>query len=113
MIATRRPQNATRTPFPGPRSHPHQPRRLPEPDAARQHVALLVLLLAVAAVALHHAGRGALAGPRLDAPDTWSAWLSARTGTEAAFALLRLVALATTAYLAGATALGVVARLAG
>jgi hypothetical protein len=90
-----------------------QPHPLADRAEARQHVGLLVLLLAVAAVALHQAGRGALAGPQLDAPSTWSAWLAARTGTEAAFALLRLVALATTAYLAGATALGLLARLAG
>lgn len=86
---------------------------LDERVAARQQLGLLVVVLAVAVVVLHQAGRGALAGPRLDAPGTWSDWLAARTATEATFALLRLVALAVTAYLAGATALGLVARVAG
>jgi hypothetical protein len=113
MIATRRQQKIVPGPVAAHTCQHDRRRRPPDQVEARQHVGLLVLLLAVAAVALHQAGRGALAGPQLDAPGTWSAWLSARTGTEAAFAVLRLVALATTAYLGGATGLGLVARLAG
>jgi hypothetical protein len=113
MDATRRSRNVSPNRRGAVSRHPPQHPHPSDRAEARQHLGLLVLLLAVSAVALHQVGRGALAGPQLDAPGTWSAWLSARTGTEAAFALLRLVALATTAYLAGATGLGLLARLAG
>jgi hypothetical protein len=69
--------------------------------------------LAAVLAALHAAGSGPLAAPPLRTPGAWAGWAAERTPPEAAVAVLRLVAIALGWYLLAATALGVVARLAG
>ena len=69
-------------------------------------------LLAVAVFALRAVGNNALAPPPLAAPDEWGAWLEEREPLEAAFALLRLLALGAAWYLLGTTVLGAAVRLA-
>jgi hypothetical protein len=76
--------------------------------------ALLAFWLAMLAsgLALFHAvGEGPLAAPPLD-PRAWGIWLADRDALVATVALLRLVVLALTWYLVGATAIGLIARLA-
>ncbi len=63
------------------------------------------VLLVTAVVALHGVG-GALAPPPLHHPQLISAWLSQRQPAQAAFALLRLAALAVGWYLLAVTAAG-------
>ncbi len=68
-------------------------------------------LLATGLALFHAVGDGPLAPPPPD-PAAWTAWLAERDGLVATAALLRLVVLALTWYLVGATAVGLVARLA-
>ena len=56
------------------------------------------------------AGRGALAGPDVAHPSSWSAWASGRDPVDAAVAVLRTGLLAVTLYLLAVTALGLLAR---
>ena len=74
-------------------------------------LALLAWLavLGTAIVALHQAG----GGPPLGAPGRWAAWASARTGVDAAFAVLRMLALALAWYLLVSTALALAAQVLG
>jgi hypothetical protein len=66
----------------------------------------------IVGTALFHAlGSGPLAAPPLD-PAGWSAWLAERDALIAAVAVLRLVVLALSWYLVGATTIGIAARLA-
>lgn len=65
--------------------------------------------LAAGLVLFHGIGAGPLAAPPRD-PGGWSAWLAERDGVVATVALLRLVVLAVTWYLVGATAVGLLAR---
>jgi nucleoid-associated protein YgaU len=60
-----------------------------------------------AAVLLVAAGDGALSPPPLTDPASWAGWAAERSPVDAAFAVLRLVALATAGYLLFATALAV------
>ncbi len=53
---------------------------------------------------------GGLSPPPLGSPGRWAAWLEQREPVTAAFALLRLAALAGIWYLAGVTGLGAVLR---
>lgn len=71
-----------------------------------------VVGLCGAAVVLVLAGRGALAGPDLAHPATWSAWARGRDPVDAAVAVLRTGVLVVTLYLLVVTLLGLVARLA-
>ncbi|MFP4636346.1 MAG: hypothetical protein ACLFRD_10820, partial [Nitriliruptoraceae bacterium] len=66
--------------------------------------------LAMVLVVFHALADGALAAPPPD-PSRWGAWAAARGPLVAVVAVLRLVVLALAWYLAGATALGVAARL--
>lgn len=59
------------------------------------------------------AGSGRLAAPDLGEPGSWTSWLSAREPVDAAFALLRLGALAAVGYLLLITLVGVLARCSG
>ena len=68
------------------------------------------VLLVTAVVALHGVG-GALAPPPLHHPQAIGAWLSQRQPAEAAFALLRLAALAVGWYLLAVTAAGTASRV--
>lgn len=70
-----------------------------------------VVALAVACVVLVVSGRGTLAPPDLGHPSSWSDWLADRSAAEAAFSLLRLVALVAAAYLLATTAIGAVLRM--
>ena len=74
---------------------------------------LWVAGLGMAAVALHWAGTGALAGPPLTQPGQWAAWLDGRDPLMAGFSLLRLAALGGLWYLAAITLLGAGLRAAG
>ena len=74
---------------------------------------LWAAVLAAATLALQWSGRGALAPPPVGHPGQWNAWLDGRDPVTAAFAILRLVALACLWYLLVATAAGVVLRLLG
>ena len=56
-------------------------------------------------------GRGPLGAPSVLAPGEWAAWTTSRDAITIVFALLRVIALAMAWYLAGATAVGIVARL--
>ncbi len=69
-------------------------------------VGLTVALLALAAT-----GHGALSPPPLGSPSRWPGWMEAREPTEAAFAILRLMAVGGCWYLAATTVAGVVLRL--
>jgi hypothetical protein len=69
--------------------------------------------MGVAALALHWAGRGPLTAPPLSHPARWTGWLDNRTPVEAAFAVLRLAALAALGYAALATGVGASLRLLG
>jgi hypothetical protein len=71
-----------------------------------------VAALAGAAVALEASGGGALAPPPLTAPGGWGAWLDGREPVAAALAIVRLAGLGLLWYLAVATLVGVVLRLA-
>lgn len=74
---------------------------------------LWAAVLAAVTLALQWSGRGALAPPPLGHPGQWNSWLDGRDPVTAAFAILRLVALACLWYLLVATAAGVVLRLLG
>ena len=82
--------------------------------AARRAGALALWVVVVGAVlaALHVAGRGALTPPPLRSPSAWGTWLAGREPVVAAFALLRLLALAGAWYLAAVTVAGAAVRLA-
>lgn len=87
------------------------------PVPARQGAAALTLagwtaFLAVAVAALHAVG-GALAPPPLTDPGGLGDWLDQRQAAEAAFAVLRLVALGMAWYLLVVTIAGAVARMTG
>lgn len=69
--------------------------------------------LGLAAVVLEWAGQGPLAAPPLADPGRWTPWLEARGPIVAAFALVRVAALAALWYVVGATTLGVALRMAG
>lgn len=71
------------------------------------------LVLGSVAVALQLSGRGALASPPLADPARWAGWLDGRDPVVAAFALVRIAALAGLWYLVTVTAVGIVLRLAG
>lgn len=66
--------------------------------------------LAAATALFHTLGRGALAAPPLD-PGAWAGWADGRDPLVASVTVLRLVTLALCWYLAGATAIGIVARV--
>lgn len=66
---------------------------------------------ALALAALAASGQGALAPPPLGDPGGWQPWFDQREPAEAAFALLRLVAVGGCWYLALVTALGTGLRL--
>jgi hypothetical protein len=70
---------------------------------------LAALLVGVAV--LQATGRGALAAPPLTDPGAWSVWAGSRDPLIATVAVLRLVLLALTWYLVGATTVGAVARV--
>ena len=72
-----------------------------------------VLVLGVAAAALHWAGHGPLAGPPLTDPGQWWAWLEGRDPAVAAFSLLRLVGVVALWYVVVVTTIGAVLRMAG
>ena len=72
----------------------------------------LLLLGGVSLAALHASGGGALAGPNLTEPGSWTAWAAQRTPLEAAAALLRLGAMAMAGWLLGTIALGLALRVA-
>lgn len=72
-----------------------------------------VLGLASAAVALQLSGQGALAAPSLTDPGQWAGWLGGRDPVVAAFALVRVAALAALWYLATVTVVGLLLRLGG
>ena len=76
---------------------------------------LLAALLAMAAgeTALFFMGAGRLAGPDLRDPASWPTWLLTRHPDVAVMALVRVVALATGAYLLVITAAGGLARTTG
>ena len=82
-------------------------------DAGRRWLPLIAWLggLVVGTVLFHALGSGPLAAPPRD-PAGWSAWLAERDAIVAAVALLRLVVLALSWYLVGATTIGIAARLA-
>jgi LysM domain len=65
----------------------------------------------VALYVLAASGRGALSPPPLTAPGQWQAWAEQRDPAAAAFAILRLVAVAGCWYLAATTVVGAILRL--
>lgn len=69
--------------------------------------------LALVIVVLQRAGRGDLAAPPLHSWPAFTDWLHERDGVTAAFAVLRLVALAVAWYVAATVALGSVGRITG
>ena len=71
--------------------------------------AVSAMVVAVVLVLLESGG-GALSPPPLGSPGRWAAWLDQRDPVTAAFALLRLAALAGIWYLAGVTCLGAALR---
>jgi nucleoid-associated protein YgaU len=73
---------------------------------------LCVLAVALALGGLHLAGRGPVAPPPLTSPSGWGRWLEQRDPVVAAFAVLRLAALAVGWYAAVVTVAGAAARLA-
>jgi hypothetical protein len=79
----------------------------------RERLELLGFVAALVSglVVFHALGGGALAPPPLE-PAGWGEWAAARDPVLAAVALLRLIVLALLWYLVGATAVGVLARLA-
>jgi hypothetical protein len=58
----------------------------------------------------HSVGSGPLSAPPLD-PSAWAGWLADRDAVVATVALLRVLVLALSWYLVGATAVGLIARL--
>ncbi len=72
-----------------------------------------VMGLALAAVALHSAGGGALAPPALTEPGQWAGWIEARDPIVAAFSLLRLLAIGCLWYVVTVTLVGVALRMVG
>jgi hypothetical protein len=80
---------------------------------ASRRVGLVLWLgtLGAGLVLFHAVGAGPLAAPPLD-PDAWSAWVASRDAFVATAALLRLLVLALSWYLVGATTAGLVARAA-
>jgi nucleoid-associated protein YgaU len=72
-----------------------------------------LLALSGAVVALQLSGRGALAAPPLTDPGSWPAWVAGRDPVMAAFALVRLAAVAAAWYLVAVTAVGIVLRTCG
>jgi nucleoid-associated protein YgaU len=76
----------------------------------RVELAATAAVMVATLVVLLGSGGGALSPPPLGSPDRWSAWLDHREPTAAAFALLRVGALAAACYLAGVTILGVALR---
>lgn len=66
----------------------------------------------VALAFLHGIGSGRLAAPPLTDPGAWSDWLAERDAVTASFSLIRVFGLGIGWYLAGTTALQLVARVA-
>jgi hypothetical protein len=69
--------------------------------------------LALAALVLHWAGRGALAPPPVTDPGRWAGWLNDRSPVVAGFAVMRIVALAALWYIVATAAVGAGLRLIG
>ncbi len=67
-------------------------------------------VLALAGIVLLRSG-GSLAPPDVGAPDTWGAWLDGAGSLVAAFAVVRLLAVAVWCYLLAATLVGIVLRV--
>ena len=67
--------------------------------------------IGVALYVLAASGRGALSPPPLTTPGRWQAWAEQRDPAAAAFAILRLVAVAGCWYLAATTVVGAALRL--
>jgi nucleoid-associated protein YgaU len=76
------------------------------------HLVLWPVAVVVAVAMLHAAGRGTLAPPPLTSPWRWEMWLEQRDPVVAAFAVLRVVALAFGWYAVAVTLAGLVARAA-
>jgi hypothetical protein len=77
--------------------------------AARTGLALWVGALVVGIASFHAIGDGPLAAPPID-PAGWLAWAEGRDPLVATFAVLRLLVLALSWYLVGATSIGILAR---
>jgi hypothetical protein len=78
--------------------------------AARAGLALWIGALVVGAALFHAIGDGPLAAPPLD-PAGWGAWADGRDPLVATFAVLRLLVLALSWYLVGATTVGILVRV--
>lgn len=78
--------------------------------AARTGLVLWVVALVVGTALFHAIGDGPLSAPPLD-PAAWSAWAEGRDPLVAVFAVLRLLVLALSWYLVGATSVGILARV--
>jgi hypothetical protein len=78
--------------------------------AARAGLALWLGALIVGAALFHAIGEGPLSAPPLD-PAGWGVWADGRDPLVATFAVLRLLVLALSWYLVGATTVGILARV--
>lgn len=78
--------------------------------AARTGLVLWVVALVVGTLSFHAIGDGPLAAPPLD-PTGWLDWAEGRDPLVATFAVLRLLVLALSWYLVGATSIGILARV--
>jgi hypothetical protein len=77
----------------------------------RVRLALWLATLGAGLALFHSVGAGPLAAPPLD-PRTWTGWVASRDALVATAALLRLLVLALSWYLVGATGIGLIARAA-
>jgi hypothetical protein len=69
-----------------------------------------IVALVVGTALFHAIGDGVLAAPPLE-PSAWAAWAEGRDPLVATFAVLRLLVLALSWYLVGATSIGILARV--
>jgi hypothetical protein len=69
-----------------------------------------IVALVVGTALFHAIGDGPLAAPPLE-PSAWAAWAEGRDPLVATFAVLRLLVLALSWYLVGATSIGILARV--